>query len=498
MVKKKATLALLPISLCFSSITVSAATNAELEERLEQQEQQIKRLENRLQGTRAAVKENRSRMADQNDRLKINGFMSGGFAVLDDEELQYPLYGISNEYNSSSVTKLGIQMTFQVSDKISATTQLTSKGTEDYNVDATWAYLDYQVMDDLKLRLGRTRLPYYLLSEYLDVGYAYPWVRPPIEMYNLPITETDGLTAFYDVNAGPVNLTFQLYGGSTSGYSKELNASFKNNNQWSFVTLAEVSDFTFRMAYSTSELEIVDLGSSGDPGYDLFYGMNSAITSGTTLLGLTTDLPLVTLGNNKAEYLSAAAMYDNGSLLVMGEIANLSVENVNQPAGDSGYVMVGYRFGKWMPNLTFAKYYTDSDSDQKMKDQIAYLDTLGSTLSNLIAVPGVPERLASATALRNGISSLIRQQQSYTLGLNYDLTNRVKLKAEVAFYENFGSISVAEFIGGTPVYSSSPGTGQFGVVSTIDSLGQPVSPNPNASSVGSHAAIYSFSVDAVF
>ena len=42
MVKKKTYLALLPLTLCFSSVSVLAATTADLEKRLEQQEKQIK------------------------------------------------------------------------------------------------------------------------------------------------------------------------------------------------------------------------------------------------------------------------------------------------------------------------------------------------------------------------------------------------------------------------------------------------------------------------
>ena len=506
MVKKKATLALLPFTLCFSSATVLAATTAELESRLEQQEQQIKRLENRLKGTRAAVKENRTRMADQSDRLKINGFFSGGFATNDGDDLVLTSNGIGDDYNSSSVTKFGVQMTFEVSDNISATGQLTSKGLDDYNVEATWAYLDYEVTDDFKLRLGRTRLPYYLMSEYLDVGYAYPWVRPPIELYNLPITETDGLTAFYDLAVGPVNVTFQLYGGSTSGYTKELNASFTNNNQWSFVTQADVSDFTFRVAYSTSKLQLTDLGVEGDPGYDLYYGINGAIAVGAGIaalapaLGTAPPLQSFALDNHKVEYISGAVSYDNGSLLVMGEIANLQVEDISQPAGDSGYVTVGYRFGKWMPHLTFAKTYTDSDSDEKFHTQMAYLDTLDTALAGPLAattIPGVgltcAEYAAINTQLRNGISGLIRQQQSYTLGLNYDLSSRVKVKGEVAFYEGFGENEVMTgFVPGgplgvTPTYGSAPGIGLFSQTDTT-----------NRATVGNHTAIYSFSVDAVF
>ncbi|MFZ5605387.1 MAG: hypothetical protein ACOY7J_23255, partial [Pseudomonadota bacterium] len=152
MVRKKFTLALFPLTLCFSSAHVlAAATVDQLEKRIAEQEKQITRLNNTMKGTRAAVKEDRQRIADMQERLKINGFMSAGVAQNDGDEVSEPFYGISDSYSTAAVSKLGVQMTFEVSDKFSATAQLVSKGTNDYDVTAEWAYISYEATNNLKL-----------------------------------------------------------------------------------------------------------------------------------------------------------------------------------------------------------------------------------------------------------------------------------------------------------------------------------------------------------
>ena len=503
MVKKKTSLALLPLTLCFSSLPVLAATTADLEKRLEQQEKQIKRLENRLKGTRAAVKENRSRISDAADRLKINGFFTGGVATMDDDGVVEQFYGIEDDYNSTSVTKLGIQMTFEVSENIDATAQLVSRGTDDYNVDAEWAYLSYDVMDSLTLRVGRSRIPYYLLSEYLDVGYAYPWVRPPIELYNIPLSSTDGLTALYDFNVGDVNFTVQAYAGSTQGESDLLEADFSLNQQWGTALFAEWGDFTFRVGYNTGSLDVENLVAGG-AGDTLVQGTSGVIELGNAL-GVADPISETVLNNARTQYMSAAAMYDNGNLLVMTEISNLRVEDVAQPAGDSGYITVGYRIGKWMPHFTYAKFYTDDYHDEKISEITDYAAAVAEQAYVVTAngIQDLSSEIASVLEFRGGMQALVQQQQSYTIGLTYDISSRVKAKIEAAHYENFGSYDVTTgydpvigviapgptfgVVGGTPVTEKFDGTGRFAKVDDSDS-----------SAAGSHTAIYSFSIEAVF
>ena len=541
MVKKKAQLALLPLTLCLSSAPVLAATTADLERRLEQQEKKIKKLENRLKGTRSAVKENRSRISSAADRLKINGFFSAGAAMNDGDDMLLPERRIQDDYRTESVAKLGIQMTFEVAENMDLTAQLVTRGVDDYEISAEWAYLNWEVNNELDLRIGRQRIPYYLLSEYLDVGYAYPWVAPPIELYNLPTQQVDGLGANYAVNVGDWNLSVQAYAGQARAYTTLLESEFVTNQAWGGAFFAETGPWTFRLGYTQSNLEIASLDIGGD-GYTLglaIDGVNElaqtieAASSGglTALYGEVPQMAETHRGKNeRTEYTSAAFMYDDGKLLVMGEIANLTLDQLAAPASDAGYLTVGYRFGKWMPHVTFSKYTTHSDSDDLMKEQINVLTDIQKAifLGGFVPPGGSPlpgyaatfigsgnasaaqaagdaalEALYAATASQGldllGFQSVwqnfIKQQQSYTLGITYDINPRVKAKFDVTHTEDFGSYDVVGAYSGTftppNIIDATPlnvakqrGTGRW----VVDPGVKP----------DKHTAVYSFSIDAVF
>lgn len=554
MVKKKFTLALFPLALCFSSAHVlAAATVADLEQRLAEQEKQILRLNNTLKGTRAAVKEDRSRIQEIQERLKINGFLSAGVATNDGDAVEETFYGISDNYSTAAINKLGVQMTFEVADNISATAQMVSKGSKGYGLEAEWAYLTYEATNDLRFNLGRQRTPYYLLSEYLDVGYALPWVMPPIEMYNIPISSVDGLSAIYGFNLGDMNFTWQTYAGAGGGYSDQLDAEFTQNQAWGTNLLAEWNSWSFRLGYTTSRLDADP--TQGGSGAQLVDALNTARDTLGPTLGVALPAGSEWLGGTEnivTDYISAGFMYDDGKLLVLGELANLSVDDTFQPVGDAGYLTVGYRFGKWMPHVTFSKFQTDSKNDKQIRQAQEYADMIGAaayqsalayngiingvvtvtppgvslttagfpssrvlsssacasplvpgspdfgcTLQSLALMSGRDQLLAAASgygeSLHNALESQIQEQQSYTLGLTYDVSSRVKAKAQVTHFEGFGSGNyqtldstainsvITQYNGLTPV--SADGNGRF-------------SGEPGAA--GNHTAIYSLSVDAVF
>ena len=73
-----------------------------------------------------------------------------------------------------------------------------------YRPRVEWANLKYQVTPELALRVGRIALPMFLTADYRKVGYAYPWVRPPVEGYgSLPISSSDGVDATTAPARGP-------------------------------------------------------------------------------------------------------------------------------------------------------------------------------------------------------------------------------------------------------------------------------------------------------
>lgn len=461
MVKPKLKYALLPLAICISSGSVFAATNAELERRLEAQEKEIKKLERQLKGTRGAVKQNRNRISDIGDRFKINGFFTGGVTANDGDPAELAIYGIEDNYSTAAVSRLGLQMTFEVTKDMNLTGQLVSRGVNDYEVDAEWAYLSWDVASNFTARIGRQRIPYYLLSEYLEVGYAYPWVRPPIELYNIPISSTDGIGVLYDFNLGDFAFSTQAYVGAGSGFADQLEGEFTLNQAWGFAQFVEWQDFTFRVGYNTSNL---DVGNIQDGGVGDF------LINGTNDIAGEAQIAGLPLENIDTEYVSAAISYDNGNLLVISEIANLRVKDFVQPAGDSGYITFGYRFGDWMPHFTYAKFYTDSKNDEQVRE---FIDAA------LVAAAMDPGGASGYITTRGALQTLVQQQTSYTLGLTYNINPRVKAKVEAAHYEDFGSYTQITTNG----LENVSGNGRF-------------SGDPGA--IDGHTAIYSFSIDAVF
>ena len=88
-------------------------------------------------------------------------------------------------------SRVGAQLNARFSPQVSAIVQVTSEQRYDgtYRPEVEWANIKYDVTPDFSIRAGRTVLPSFMVSDYRKVGYATPWVRPPVEVYSLmPLT----------------------------------------------------------------------------------------------------------------------------------------------------------------------------------------------------------------------------------------------------------------------------------------------------------------------
>lgn len=69
-------------------------------------------------------------------------------------------------------------------------------------------------------------LPMYYFSEYMEVGFAYPWIRPPANLYWWEITQFNGLTYLYNFELGNWNLDFSAFMG------EETQTKIKSHDFW--------------------------------------------------------------------------------------------------------------------------------------------------------------------------------------------------------------------------------------------------------------------------
>ena len=122
------------------------------------------------------------------------------------------------EINTDSrESNLGIQFSTDISNKMDMTVVMSARGGPEgkYNFETEWAYANYKFNDDVSLRIGKVKGPFYMVSDYKDVGYAYPWASVPDEVYSTnPIRSVNGLDLVYQKTINDVSYLGELYYGS--------------------------------------------------------------------------------------------------------------------------------------------------------------------------------------------------------------------------------------------------------------------------------------------
>jgi hypothetical protein len=91
-------------------------------------------------------------------------------------------------------TMFALQLYSDVGDNLSFVGQIVTKGADEFKPELDWLYAKYNLSDDLYVMVGRRSLPMYYFSEYLEVAYAYPWVRPPAMLYWWDMSQFNGIT----------------------------------------------------------------------------------------------------------------------------------------------------------------------------------------------------------------------------------------------------------------------------------------------------------------
>ena len=466
----------LSASLFAFGATASAADNS-LAERIKVLERQ-QRQQNRSIGA----------LEELIKRVEVSGFLSVRGGQIDSENATY-LVVLEDDWTFSDETVAGLQIDVKPSDDLSMSMQLKAGGLEE-NVDLEWGYLEYAFAPDLKVRAGRLRAPGFMLSEYRDVGYAYPWVQVPNEVYGwLPFNRFEGLDLRYWMSPGEVDLRVSTYLGSASDQKLRIgNLEYADQKtQFASLDLHMVYDiYTVRAGYSRYWFEmsnsILDsfLGTMingmtlvpGIPGYVdevtfpglIYYVENVMVGDGTTagsgvltdvILGLQADadptndilVPVLQAeqssliaqlqpyrqemgmnGEQDGRFYGVGVSVDNGEFMVMTEISSSYFEGITSDV-EAGYILFGYRFGRWMPHFTFAKMYTTNDDDWP-NVQLLESDAALSTV-----IPGYEQILAGANLYAQGVtafrSAMNLEQESYTLGVRWDPLPGLDLKAEV-------------------------------------------------------------------
>jgi len=345
------------------------------------------------------------------DNVRVNGFGNVVMGVTSSDDT---FLGYDDDPDFKNESLFALQVSSDISDKLSATAQVLGRGRDDYDVEFEWAYLSYKISPSLTLVAGRSRLPLFTYSSSLDVGYTYHWITAPGVVYNVPFNNLDGVKLSKTGYTGGWDYMFDVAFGQFKGTT--LGADNVGDN--TVLVSAQISNetLTLRSVFGRTT-NTIDLTKSGDAtAQALGNGFDSIEAAGFADLA-----DSLRIEEDTGEFIGFSAMYDSFDYFIGAEYTEIAVDNTFANDDEAYYVTVGARFGKWTPALTYEHFESSGE--------VKYADSIAS-----IASSGLPADIAGAlTALAIGSQqSQLSEYSVVTASLRYDITAGMAIKADVS------------------------------------------------------------------
>ncbi|ELX08887.1 hypothetical protein Jab_2c09450 [Janthinobacterium sp. HH01] len=290
--------------------------------------------------------------------ITVSGFGTGALTMSNTDQAEFnrvnQASGVTKHARPGVDSNLGIQATAKWSDTVSFTAQglVRKNGNNDqFGAELAWAFAKFKLNDDFSLRVGRIGLPVYMISDVRNVGYANTMLRPPNEVYRqVTVDNADGGDVVYQHSFGDTTVTAQAAIGRAKVRSPgNYYVDFKP--VVSTQLLVENGPFTYRIGRSQASFGIYD---------------NASLTGlvGTlNKVGLTSVANEVKLTDIKGTFTSAGITMDYNNIIGQAEYAKRKTESRLVPDTSSWYIMMGYRYGKFVPFIVHGDVKQDSIRD---------------------------------------------------------------------------------------------------------------------------------------
>ncbi len=357
----------------------------------------------------------------------VSGFASIGAGKINKNQLNFMEY--TNEWSFESDSVLGVQGILTPTERLSLTAQVVARGfsyntDDEYQPEFEWLFASYDVTSDVRVRTGRLRTPHYLFSESLEVGYSYPWVRPPVDMYVFfldPFSHFDGADINVQSTVGDIETEVKVFVGEMAG--DFLGIDMEISRVVGFTAAARLDQLTLRYGVNLNRIDL-----SLPNGHLLIDGFAAAAAlDPTTFGGISENFYN---DNDEFQYHGVGAQWEPGAWSITGEKYVLLGPSEGFSFDSRGwYLSVGRQFGHWMPYTVVGEYRTRIDSRivYQIRDTYdVYPEGQGGIFETL-------DRLRSAA-----LFALLERnigQRSNTLGIRWDFHSNAALKLEFQYFD---------------------------------------------------------------
>lgn len=335
------------------------------------------------------------------EKFALNTYGSFGFSK---SSLKTPYYrskntstfGVDDHWSGVMDNRLGVQLALNFDPNWSAVLHsvVVRNGDDKVNPATIWAQLKWKLNDQTRLYLGRSLNTLFLTSEEFHVGYAQPWVRPPVELYSMAGENgfSDGVNVQHQMPMGDTVLSLEAKAG-VSALDRN-NYSVQNQPIYGLSATLIQPELTLRASLLQAHVnaQIVRL----DPLLSLIRQQSPAIAE---------EYSLASIRNQR--YLSLGMRYEHQNYLFMMEVARTQLRRKSLPDQLGGYVTLGYSVGNWMPYISYSQ-----------------LKILGST--DELRLQGLASQAANAY-----LSSKKNDQKNLSLGLRWDVKPGLSVKLQL-------------------------------------------------------------------
>lgn len=340
--------------------------------------------------------------AQEGGALTVSGFGTAAVTRTTTDDGQFARVnqaaGAGKDARTGVDSNFGIQATAKLGDDLSLTAQGLARkyGQRDqYDAELAWAFLKYKVSDDFSVRVGRIGLPIYMISDVVNVGYANTMLRPPTEMYRqVPLDFANGGDLMYQHSFGDTTVTAQIAMGTAKNMTPALTV---NSGIVASQLLLENGPFTYRLAHAFGNV------SFHNSDLDAMLGVLRQAGLGA----VASELDPI---DRRSAFTSVGLTMDYMNVLAQAEYGKRKVDTPVVPDTSSWYVMLGYRWNKFVP------YYMHGDVKQ-------------DSVRSIAALPGSGPLAPVSAALNSLVKSPLESTDA--VGLRWDFHKSAAFKVQI-------------------------------------------------------------------
>ncbi len=264
----------------------------------------------------------------------------------------WPNVGIYGDHRFSirPESRAGVQENIQFNNGISMVGELTARLSPHQYGDVTpdWLYVGYDLTPSWTIQAGRKRLPLFMYSDFIDIGFDYPWMRAPGDLYGWQIDHYNGMNLLYNNTIHDVSVTWNLWTG----------AEHDRNNKMLQL-----------MYYNSSPGD----GSNGQPINEYWYNMVGSYLDfskdwwDVRVVYMQNEVTRSQIGEglyhsaDHQKFQGISVNLDPGNWVVRSEFNEfLRPSATDLDFYHSSLLGVGYHIGNFLPMLTYSSFHEDN------------------------------------------------------------------------------------------------------------------------------------------